>query len=166
MIGAFALLSTILTSFYDTTGSVGDAMSSGQDGIFLTTMTTSYIEMAQGLAFDEITDTMHVGLANANTLTSPFYLGPETGEDSLQAFDDFDDFDGYTMERTAGTSGRRYRTRFAVHYVDPNDIEQTSSSRTFVKRLDMMTWRTFPVPDSVKVDTLRASFVMGYFHFD
>lgn len=165
-LGAFVLLSTIMINFYDMSASASDSIGSGQDGIFLTTLTTSYIEMAQGMAFDSITDTMHVAIANAMSLTSPSLLGPEAGEDSMALFNDFDDFDGFTLEREAGTSNRRYRTRFTVNYVDATDLEKISSARTFVKRLDMKTWRTFPVAKEGRVDTLNASFVMGYFHFD
>jgi hypothetical protein len=165
-LGAFVLLSTILVNFYDMSASAGDAIGSGQDGIFLTTLTTSYIEMAQGMAFDDITDTMHVPLADIMSLTTPALLGPETGEDTLSEFNDFDDFDGYSIEREAGTSNRRYRTSFVVNYVDMTDLEKILTARTFVKRLDIMTWRTFPVSQEGRVDTLKSSFVMGYFHFD
>jgi hypothetical protein len=165
-LGAFVLLSTILVNFYGTSASAGDAIGSGQDGIFLTTITTSFIEQAQGLAFDAVTDTMHVGLSNVTSLTSPLYLGPEAGEDSLYSFNDFDDFNGFSIEREAGTSNRRYRAEFTVSYVNPTDLETVSLSRTFVKRLDIKTWRTFPVSREGGVDTLRSSFVMGYFHFD
>jgi len=165
-LAAFILLSTLIVNFYNLSGSAGDSISSGQDGIFLTSITTSFIEMAQGLAYDNITDTMHVGLAGAGTLTAPNRLGPEAGEDSLQKFNDFDDFNGFSIEREAGSSGRRYRTTFVVSYVDPNDLEHVSTSPTFIKRLDMRTWRTYPPAHDEKIDTLRSSFVMGYFHFD
>ncbi len=165
-LGAFVLLSTILVNFYGTSASAGDAIGSGQDGIFLTSITTSFIEQAQGLAFDAVTDTMHVGLTGVSVLTSPLALGPEAGEDSLFEFDDFDDFNGFSIEREAGTSNRRYRTEFTVSYVDMTDLEKVLLSRTFVKRLDIKTWRTFPVNREGGVDTLRSSFVMGYFHFD
>ncbi len=163
---AFILLSTLIVNFYDLSGSAGDSIVSGQDGIFLTSITTSFIEMAQGLAYDNITDTMHVGLGNAGTMTAPNALGPEAGEDSLLKFNDFDDFNGFSIEREAGTSGRRYRTTFVVSYVDPDNIEHVSTSRTFVKRLDMRTWRTYPPANNEMIDTLRSGFVMGYFHFD
>jgi len=163
---AFILLSTLIVNFYELSGSAGDSISSGQDGIFLTSITTSYIEMAQGMAFDKITDTMHVGLASSSSLTAAHSLGPESGEDSVAEFNDFDDFDGLSLEREAGTSGRRYRTNFTVSYVSPTDLEHVSTSQTFVKRLDMKTWRTWPPANGAQVDTLRSSFVMGYFHFD
>lgn len=162
---AFVLFSTLLVNFYDQTASAGTAISSGQDGIFLSTLTTSYIEMAQGMAFDNYSDTSHVAVANAYSLTSPTLLGREYGEDSLAAFNDFDDFNGFSLEKEAGTSNRRYRTEFKVFYVDATNLEQEMNSRTFVKRLDMKTYRTFPASQG-PVDTLRSSFVMGYFHFD
>jgi hypothetical protein len=165
-LAAFLLLSTLIVNFYSLSGSAGDSITSGQDGIFLTSITTSFIEMAQGLAFDTITDTMHVGITGVGTLTAPNALGPEAGEDSLNTFNDFDDFNGFSIEREAGSSGRRYRTSFKVSYVDPNDLEHVSTSRTFIKRLDLRTWRTYPAAHDERIDTLRSSFVMGYFHFD
>jgi hypothetical protein len=164
-LAAFMLLSSVIVNFYELTGNAGDAISSGQDGIFLSTLTTSYVEMAQGMAFDNITDTSHVAIANAYSLTSPTLLGPEYGEDSLAEYNDFDDFNGLTLTKEAGTSNRRYRTEFKVFYVDVTDLEKVMNSRTFAKRLDMKTYRTFPASQD-PVDTLRASFVMGYFHFD
>jgi hypothetical protein len=164
-LSAFMLLSTVMVNFYELTGNAGDAISSGQDGIFLSTLTTSYIEMAQGMAFDCYTDTSHVAVANAYSLTSPTLLGPEYGEDSLAEYNDFDDFNGITLVKDAGTSNRRYRTEFRVFYVDATDLERVMNSRTFVKRLDMKTYRIYPASGD-PVDTLRASFVMGYFHFD
>jgi hypothetical protein len=163
---AFVLLTSLLTNFFDVTASVGSSLSSGQDGIFLTTLTTSYIEVAQGKAFDKITDTSHVGLASVNLLTATTALGPEAGEDSIAEFNDFDDFNGLTIDKDIATTNLRYRTTFAVQYVDPANPEVTSTTRTFVKRMDLKTWRVFPVADSTGIDTLKASFVLGYFHFD
>lgn len=163
---AFILLTTIITNFFDVTASVGRSLSSGQDGIFLTTLTTSYIEVAQGMAYDQITDTMHVGLSGVNTLTATTALGPEAGEDSIADFNDFDDFNGLTVDKDIYTTNLRYRTMFTVQYVDPTNPEVTSTTRTFVKRMDLKTWRVFPAPDSTGIDTLKASFVLGYFHFD
>lgn len=166
-IAAFALLSTVLLNFYRLMGYAGADISKSQDGILLTTIAASYIEVAQGLAFDEYSDTCHVPLTNVGHLTSPGDLGRETGNDSLEAFNDIDDFNNYTVEKTiAGTSLRRFKTTFTVHYVDSTNVENISYARTFVKRLDMKTWRTFPPSGDDGVDTLRASFVMGYFHFD
>ena len=163
-IGAFILLTSILQGIYSSIGSIGNDISGGQDGILATTIATSYIEYANGLAFDDITDTSDVALTSPATLTYP--PGPEAGETGFDTFNDFDDLNGFVDEKTAGGSSRKYKTLFTVSYVDSSDVSHVVAYRTYLKRLDMRTWRTFPVPTSDEiVDTLRTSIVMGYFHF-
>ena len=167
VIGGFIILTTILTSFYTLLGNTGDDIADAQDMILATTIATSYIEVAQGLAFDDVTDTSSVALNNLSALTAATSLGPELAdEDSIQNFNDFDDFDGFVSERTATGTNRRYTTEFSVFYVNPNDVGQVTTSRTYVKRLDTKTWRSFPPSKGTALDTLRLSFVLGYFHFD
>ena len=159
---ALMLLTTILLNFYRLLMDNGDIIASGQDGILETTLATSYLEIASGLAYDSVTDTSDVAISNPNALTS--VLGPEDAdEDSIYKFNDFDDFNGLTLEETPNGTTRRYKTMFQVHYVNPGNIENISGNRTFVKRMDLKTWRTYPPG---KTDTLRLSQVMGYFHFD
>jgi hypothetical protein len=163
-IGAFILLTTILQGVYSSIGNIGTDISGGQDGILETTIATSYIEYAKGLAFDQVTDTSDVALGAPSSLTYP--PGPEPGETGFSSFNDFDDLNGFVDEKFAGGSSRKYRTLFTVSYVDSGDVSKTVSYRTYLKRLDLQTWRTFPVPapDEI-IDTLRTSTVMGYFHF-
>jgi hypothetical protein len=166
-IGAFTILMTILQNFYGLLGTTGGDITNAQDMILATTLATSYLESAQGLAFDNITDTTNLALSSPSALTSPSQLGPEgTQEDSIQKFNDFDDFDGFTLERESGSTGRRFRTTFSVHYVDPGNVNTVSAARTFVKRVDVKSWRSYPPPSGTTLDTLRMSMVMGYFHFD
>jgi hypothetical protein len=163
-IGAFMLLTTILQSVFISTSNVSADISSGQDGILATTIAASYAEHANGLAFDQVTDSMNV-LSDISALTYP--PGREAGEDSLWKFNDFDDFNKWTDDRSAGNSGRVYRTTFTVTYADPNHIEQDIAVRGPIKRLDMKTWRILPPPQPDEVpETLRTSIVMGYFHFE
>jgi len=162
---AFVLLTTTLNNFYRLLGISGDDISSGQDGILATTIATSYMEIAQGLAFDEQTDTSDAALYDLNVLTDPYNMGYDIAdEDSIQDFNDFDDFDGFIFEKEASGTGRQYATQFSVNYVSEGDISEVSNSRTYLKRMDMKTWRTFP--PAPKADTLRLSLVQGYFHFD
>lgn len=166
-IGAFMFLTTILLNFYQVVASTGDTIATGQDGILATTIASSYLEIAQGLAFDEITDTSAAAIANPSALTSPTSLGHESGEDSLSAFDDFDDFNRTTFDKQAMGTNRVYRTIGSVVYVNPDNLLQTSSTRTFVKRLDLKTWRVFPpAASATDIDTVRSSLVLGYWHFD
>jgi hypothetical protein len=166
-IGAFMFLTTLLTNFYRIAAQTGDTIASGQDGILATTVSTSYMEIAQGLSFDEVTDTSNIAIANPAVLTSPLALHSEAGEDSLFKFNDFDDFNGKTMERTATGSNKRYRTEFRVMYVNPANVLNYSTVRTFIKRMDLKTWRVFPPAEAgTQLDTVRLALVMGYFHFD
>jgi hypothetical protein len=167
-LGAMALLSTVLLNFYRLSGASSDQIASGQDGILATTIATSYMEIAKGVAFDSVTDTSDIALYNPSVLTSPAALGPETAdEDSIYDFNDFDDFDDFTAVKVAEGTGRTYTTKFKVNYVSAANVETISATRTFLKRLDLKTWRSFPpATSSAPVDTLRFSLVMGYFHFD
>jgi hypothetical protein len=166
-LAAFAFLTTILLNFYQVLGGTGDVIQNGQDGILATTIATSYKEIARGLAFDEISDTCSSAIRNPTALTPSFLLGRESGDDSLAVFNDIDDMNGFEVEKQAVGSVFRYRTRFNVSYVNPDNIDQVSSVQTFTKRLDMKTWRVFPpVLDPTQIDTMRTSMVMGYFHFN
>ena len=164
-IGAFVLLTTILQGLYNALGNVGSDISSGQDGILATTIATSYCESVNRLAFDQITDTSDVALTTPLLLSYP--CGPEAGEDSIADFNDFDDLNGYSEVKVAGGSGRSYQTTFTVSYVDEADLSTIVPLRTYLKRLDMKTWRIAPpaLSDEI-IDTLTTSVVMGYFHFD
>jgi hypothetical protein len=164
---ALVILTSILLNFYTTVASTGDSIGSGQDGILATTLTTSLTELAQGCAFDEVTDSSDIALQNPSALS--LHLGRDPGEDSLSIYEcnDFDDFNDFEIEQTVMGSSRRYRSRFSVYYVNPTNLELRSNSPTFVKRMDIKTWRVFPpATDANQIDTLRSSLVMGYFHFD
>ena len=161
---AFVLLTTMLNNFYRLLGASGDDISTGQDGILATSIATSYMEIAQGMAYDEVTDTSDIALYSINALTAPLNLGPENTEDSLYEFNDFDDFDGFTFSKEATGTGRIYSTHFEVNYVNANNADQVVGSRSYVKRMDLTTWRI--QPPTPRADTLRLSFVLGYFHFD
>ena len=166
-IGAFIILTTILQNFYRLLGNTGDDITDAQDMILATTIATSYLEVAQGLAFDEVTDTSSAALGNPTALTAPYAMGPdEANEDSVHKFDDFDDFHQFSTERMATGTNRRFSTSFSVSYVYPGNVSQVSAARTFLKRIDLKTWRSYPPPDGSALDTLRLSLVMGYFHFD
>jgi hypothetical protein len=159
---AMMLLTTILLNFYGLLSNNNDTIAGGQDGVLMTTLATSYLEIASGLAFDEITDSSEVAIGNPNMLST--ILGRDNaGEDSIYHFNDFDDFNNFPVEEMANGTTRKYKTLFKVQYVNPGNIESVSALPTFVKRMDLKTWRTFPPG---KTDTLNLSMVMGYFHFD
>ena len=167
-LGAMMLVTTILMNYYRLMAATGDDIANAQDGILATTIATSYMELANGLAFDAYSDTGHIGPTQKNLLTAANALGRESSyEDSVYKFDDYDDFNGFSIEQEAGGTGRRFRTKFTVYYVQPNNVSAYSGNREFVKRMDLKIWRTFPVPEpNSRLDTLKLSQVRGYFHFD
>jgi hypothetical protein len=166
-IGAFIILTTVLQNFYRILGNTGDDITDAQDMILANTVTTSYLELAQGLSFDQVTDTSSIALHNLSALTPTYALGPDTtDEDSLYKFNDFDDLNNFTLERTATGTNRRFTTHFTVSYVDPNNVNSKVTNRTYLKRVDLKTWRSYPPPEGSAMDTLRMSLVQGYFHFD
>ena len=161
---ALMLLTTILLNFYKLLANNGDTIASGQDGILASTLATSYMEIASGLAYDSVTDSSDIAIGAPSNRTPAGSLGRESAaEDSIYDFDDFDDFNNFTMEEIPNGTTRRYKTTFKVQYVSPGNIETVSATQTFVKRMDLTLWRTFPPG---RTDTLKLSMVMGYFHFD
>ena len=166
---AMALLATVLTNFYGIVGNTGDDIARGQQDILQTAIATSWAETAQGLAFDNVTDSSDIAFQNPTALTAPSLLGVDSGEphDSVGTFNDFDDFNGATLKKTAGATGLTFTTRFTVSYVDSSDVNVIVNYRTFIKRMDMVTWRsTPPAGQNERLDTLHTSIIYSYFNFN
>ncbi|MGA9363237.1 MAG: hypothetical protein WBW16_02600 [Bacteroidota bacterium] len=165
-IGAFMLLSTILVSFYGLVADSNKAIDGTQGDITEVALAISFQEIIQGMAFDEATgDSMRVQVNDLSSTLGPDNPPPagEPNETNLETFDDIDDFNNYEIDQMnpGGVLGT-YRTHFNVYYVTPSNINQISSGKTFTKRVDMRLWRVTPPGQ----DTLKTSFVVGYFHFD
>lgn len=163
-IGAVLLFSTMLIAFYRLLANSSETLNNAQAGISELTFATTYMELAQGLAFDENTDSTYLDPSQISQLTAPDELGPDTtDENQFGHFNDIDDLNNYEIVDTSqqGISGV-YKTHFNVYYVNPTNLNQLSTSRTFVKRVDLWVLRISPA----STDTLRNSLVFGYFHFD
>jgi hypothetical protein len=166
---ALVLLTTVLMSFYNIVGNTGDDIARNQEDILATAVASSWSELAQGLAYDNVTDTSDIAFQNPTALTSPSLLGVDPGEpaDTVARYNDFDDFNGITLTKTTESTGYTFATRFRVSYVDTSNVNTIVNYRTFIKRMDMATWRTIPVPGTGSViDTLFTSIVYSYFNFN
>lgn len=169
-IGAFVLLSTILLNFYRVLSSTSTDVNQSEANIAEVALATSYNEFAQGLCFDEASIDSFITTANINSLTAPTSLGVdsppgpgEPNETTMKAFDDFDDFNNYAFDDSALVSSVGiFHSDFKVYYVSALDVNTVSTTRTFVKRMDITIYRKIP-PSG---DTLRTSYILGYFHFD
>ena len=120
-----------------------------------TSIATSIIEEAKGLAFDENTDTISV--SSINDLTSAAALGKESGE-TYETFNDFDDFDGYTKTDTTLHSAV-FNIKCKVDYVDPSNINVPSFSNTWHKKITVL------VSSPSMRDTIRESSIYSYWYF-
>ncbi len=171
------LLLRVLISFYGVLVTNGLTMGISEAGISQVSLAASHFERAQSLSFDVasidtfinnasmLTDSNHLGIESTHIIQidSSTYDTLYNTQNDLSTYDDFDDFNGTEIDDSslAGSLGT-FHTSFKVYYVDTADVNTKVNYKTFLKRLDMKIWRVSP-PGS---DTLRASKVLGYFHFD
>lgn len=166
---ALGLLSLITLRYYSSVGQAGLTLTQSNSGLAATTVLTSFIERSQNMAFDAVTDTLAQNrvLANANLLTPAGALGPESGEIHYEDFNDFDDFNGLTVDYPVGEE--IYRVKCAVNYVSLDNINVIVLNPTFLKRLDIKVWRSYPPADTnttFTIDTVQMSTLFGYFKFN
>jgi hypothetical protein len=158
-IAAFMFLGTVMVNFNHLVLANNESMSDNHDLIIASTIASTYLDAAQAMNFDE--NSIENPVSDPTGMTPPLDLGPD-GEYDITQFDDFDDFNGYSLTEQAEGNNGVFRSDFTVSYVDPEDINYRSV-QTFVKRLDIKTWRV-DVPDSR--DTVRMFTTMAYFKFN
>ena len=87
-IGALLLLSAVMLRVNSNNFSTETVRDEAKFGVIATSIATSIIEQAKGLAFDANTDTNSVN--SISELTTVFNLGPDAGENStdIKTFND------------------------------------------------------------------------------
>lgn len=156
-LGAMLLLSVIMLRVNTANLTNETIRDEAQYGVLANSIATSIIEEAQSKAFDEKTDTMNV---NALTqLTS--VLGPETGE-TESTFDDFDDYNNFTKHDSTMPS-TTFDISCQVVYVEPGNIEGSTTSRTWNKKIIVTITR--PVSADSSELALRTSSIFSYWYF-
>lgn len=164
---AFMFLGTVVLNFNQTGSMTMDSVQYAQSAILMTTVATSYGELARGLSFGSRSDTMYVIPTELYRFTPPSELGPDDStETSVERFNDFDDFNGFTFEKEIPGSGKKFKTHFRVCYVDPFDINVPVNTQTLTKRLDLQVWQSSPpLANPTAADTLKTFFILGYYHY-
>lgn len=157
---AFAFLGTVLVNFNHLVLASNEDMSNSHDVILGTTIAATYLDEAQSLAFDQVA--INTPIYDPNSCTPPENLGPDSGEAAPPEFDDFDDYNGYVAIDTAQGNNGVFESDFTVSYVDPENINFRSMP-TFMKRLDIKTWR-IDIPFTV--DTVNMFTTMAYFRWN
>jgi hypothetical protein len=156
-LGAMLLLSVIMLRVNTANLTNETIRDDAQYGVLATSIATSIIEEAQSKAFDEKTDTMNV--TALTQLTS--VLGPETGE-TESTFDDFDDYNNFT-KRDSTMPSAIFDISCQVVYVDPGNIEGSTSNRTWNKKLIVTITR--PIAADSSVLALRTASIFSYWYF-
>ena len=160
VLGALALLSIIMLSANRTYTTNGKTLLYSELGITAISLSTSIIQEAEGMAFDQATDN-DVVVGSPTALTAPNALGPEAGEvyhDSTHDFNDFDDFNGLHITQTFANSGT-FNISCTVVYVDTSNPSVTSATQTWHKKLTVM------VTSPSMLDTIRETYIFSYFYF-
>jgi hypothetical protein len=157
-IGAIVTLGGVILNVNRNINNTGAILLHSNMGIEEISLASSIIEEAQGLAFDEVTDTGAV--VSTSQLTPASALGQENNDPN--DLNDFDDFNGLNnkgrLEIDTLSTGVCYvYTR--VHYVNLNDVNVESTSQTWNKRLDVWVW------NSSSTDTVKMQTVFSYWPF-
>ncbi len=157
-IGAIVILGGVILNVNRNIDDTGAILLHSNIGIEEVSLASSIMEEAQGLAFDEVSDTSTV--SSTDQLTPVNALGQENGDST--DLNDFDDFNGLSnrgrLEVDTLSTGIYYvYTR--VHYVDSNDVMSNAISRTWHKRLDVWVW------NSSSADTVKMQTVFSYWPF-
>jgi len=153
---AMMMLSRMALSVNNSNAQSGSSVEMSAYRITATSLGTSIIEEATGLAFDEKSDT--VGISNVSNFTAAGALGPESGE-KYPAYDDCDDFNGlHKIDSLQGSAV--FVTDVKVEYVTLSGNTITvSATQTYNKRI------TVKVSSKFMPDTLVFQNVFSYWFF-
>jgi hypothetical protein len=153
---AMMMLSRMVLSVNNENAQSGGSIEMAAYRITATSLGTSVIEEATGLAFDEKSDT--VGISTPSSFTAATALGPESGE-VYPHFDDFDDFNG--LHRIDSLSGSAiFVTDVTVQYVNiNNNVITVANTQTYNKQI------TVKVSSKWMTDTLKFYNIMSYWFF-
>ncbi len=154
---AMMMLSRMVLSVNNENAQSGGSIEMAAYRITATSLGTSVIEEATGLAYDELSDT--VGISTVTSFTLPSKLGPDHSE-TYPNFDDFDDFNGlHKVDSLAGSA--IFTTDVTVQYVNisGNTITASPSTQTYNKEIIVK------VSSKSMPDTLTFYNIMSYWFF-
>lgn len=116
--------------------------------VFLTafSLADDLIEEIKLRAFDQ--KTVVFSAINKEQLTASASLGPDSGEVSVNMFNDIDDFKGYSKNISL-PHAENYTVTANVYYVQENNQQQISTTQTFYKRVDVKVNSRFMSSDVV-----------------
>jgi MSHA pilin protein MshD len=161
-IGAMILLSILILRVNNTFLTTSSTFMDTKFEILATSLATSQMQQIDKLKFDQNSDTTGNYFTNTSELTSPFSLGPETGETGPSTFNDIDDYNGYTttINGDSALPSANFNIRCTVNYVTDTNPNVVSSSATWNKRITVYV-TSVSMPDTVKLST-----IFSYWNFN
>ena len=156
-IGALLILSLTVLRVNNSILVTDNILQDSKLGVLATSVATSLMEEASKKAFDE--GSVDDAVLDVSALTAAGDLHYDSGEDANDSgtFDDFDDYNGYTQQDTINTID--YSIACSVSYVDPDNIDGTTTIKTWHKKI------TVTVTSSFYKDPLTFSTIYSYWHF-
>lgn len=165
-LAAFMLLGVVILSVNTGLMQVNTTMNNSRVDIMAVSLATSIMEDATGIAFDENTTAAAITSTTPLTASSSLGLDGSENRNNPVGFDDFDDYNCYrtvakldTVIIPGTTKKFIFNTFCAVDYVDPNNPDNSTTSKTYFKKIKLRVFT--PGMD----DTVRMSTVYGYWYF-
>lgn len=165
---ALMLMGRLILSVNTTTLDAGFTKDMAEYRITATSLGTSLLEYANGLAFDEATVDTFLLPTQISSLTSAANFGPDAGETGITTFDDIDDYHNFVRIDTIPNSGI-FKSWGEVNYLDisGNTLSVTTSKR-FTKQITVYVTSDFLIDYSVdppQADTLKFKTLFSYWYF-
>ncbi len=159
-VGAMILLSIIILSINQGYLVNTEVMLDAKFDLLATSLAISFVEDANGLAFDENTSggttILNVSQLSSIGADSPEYYNSREDTD----FNDFDDYDGLHVEYNDTTlKSAIYHIDCEVGYITDINPDVFTASKTWYKKLNVTVF------SPSMTDTIRMSTVMSYFYF-
>ncbi len=153
-IGAVMLLGTIILTTSRSLVDNNEVLLKNNLQLEEVSLATSVIEEAQEKAFDETTILQTD--SSLSQLTPPLSLGQENNDPTDT--NDFDDYNGLNgmglVQADTMNTGLIYYDSTRVCYVALGNLDGTSSTATWNKRLDVWVWSKDDPGDTVKMSTI------------
>jgi hypothetical protein len=165
-IGALTLLSLIVLRVNTSILYSDVVLQESKNGILANSIAVSIIEKASKKFFDEktILGPPNEGVGTGGLTPRP-KLGLESGETTLEDFNDFDDFNNYVQQDTFYSSIVFY-SKCNVCYVNPANPDVESSNATWHKKLTVTTYsESIGNNAETTTDTFKLSTIYSYWYF-
>jgi hypothetical protein len=151
VIGGFILMTVLILSFHSTNKIHSSSSYNNEAVITASNIGTSMIEEISLKKFDHNVTSGTITPVNNLSTT----LGPESGEYSVNQFNDVDDFNNYARTDTLTNLGV-FNSIVKVSYVNPNNPDNNSLGKTYHKKIEVN------VSNPYLSDTLKFYHIVSY----